>query len=657
LCNDTMYMKKCLIIPVLLLVQVKSAAQYSNELPGFGKIEKEEMELTKCPFEENAPAMVLFDEGVSVFRIYGNALNYGVYRQTKYRIRIKIFNKKGFDYANVKIKYYTPGKIMTITNLRAQTCNSDAAGNITVEKVEKSSIYDHKINKRYSEKVFAFPAVKEGSIIEYEYTLDNISERAWYFQKSIPVMLSRFTADFSPELEIGIVPNVSLPFAVQTNKRGINNISTYSMEKIPSFPDEPLMTCPEDYLQRIQVKITAADFRSTPGKNLVPTWPDIIKELMADEDFGVELKKSIPHTEELDMMLKTATDPYQKLLRIHKYVTGKMECDDYYGIWTLNGVRSAWKNKRGTGGEINLILISLLRDAGLGASPILVSTRQNGFVNTEIPDYNQYDKVMAYVEIGDRFYILDATNKITPSNMIPAEVLASKGLVINCKPADTYEYGWQYLEDDRHQYKKMVAIDAAIDDKHQMNAGAIVAFAGYARLNLAPVIKQGDDALKYSLALQPGIITDSQVLINRDVDTLPLEQKFRFSMPVSGTGDYHYFSLNLFAGLENNPFTADRRQSDIFFGYNQQYNINCAVSLPAGYEIDVLPKNIKIITPDTSLVFTRMCFYGDNILTVRMSLEFRKNIYPASQYNEVKEVYKKLFGMLNEKYVYKKVKA
>jgi Domain of Unknown Function with PDB structure (DUF3857) len=650
-------MKQCLTLSVLLLLFLQLNAQGIKELPDFGKVDKTELDLTKCPFEENAPAMVLFDEGVSVFRIYGNALNYGVYRQTKYRIRIKIFNKKGFDYANVKIKYYAPGKIMAITNLRAQTYNSDEAGNVTVEKVEKSSIYDHKINKRYSEKVFAFPAVKEGSIIEYEYTLDNISERAWYFQKSIPVMLSRFTADFSPELEIGIVPNVSLPFAVQTNKRGINNISTYSMEKIPSFSDEPLMTCPDDYLQRIQVKITAADFRSTPGKNLVPTWPDKIKELMADEDFGVELKKSIPHTEDLDMMLKTETDPYRKLLHIHKYVISKMECDDTYGIWTLNGIRSAWKNKKGTGGEINLILISLLRDAGLGASPILVSTRQNGFVNTEIPDYNQYDKVMAYVEISDRFYILDATDKITPSNTIPVQVLASEGLVINCKPADTYEYWWQVMEDSRHQYKSMVAIDAVIDDKHQMNAEAVVAFAGYARLNSAPFIKQGDDALKYSLALQPGIIIDSQVFINRDVDTLPLEHKFRFSMPVSGTGDYHFFSLNLFAGLENNPFTADNRQSDIFFGYNQQYNINCAVSLPAGYEIDGLPKNIKIITPDTSLVFTRMSFYKDKILNVRMSLEFKKPLYPASLYKDFKAIYKSIFGMLNEKYVYKKIKA
>jgi hypothetical protein len=39
------------------------------------------------------------------------------------------------------------------------------------------------------------------------------------------------------------------------------------------------------------------------------TWPGIIKELMEDEDFGLQLKKNIPRTSDLDALLKDVNDP------------------------------------------------------------------------------------------------------------------------------------------------------------------------------------------------------------------------------------------------------------------------------------------------------------------------------------------------------------
>ena len=44
-------------------------------------------------------------------------------------------------------------------------------------------------------------------------------------------------------------------------------------------------------------------------------------------------------------------------------------------------------------------------------NPLLVSTRSNGLVNTGMPGYDQFDKVLAYVTIGDEKYVLDATEK------------------------------------------------------------------------------------------------------------------------------------------------------------------------------------------------------------------------------------------------------
>jgi hypothetical protein len=54
---------------------------------------------------------------------------------------------------------------------------------------------------------------------------------------------------------------------------------------------------------------------------------------------------------------------------------------------------------------------------------------------------------------------------------------------------------------------------------------------------------------------------------NENVDTLPLQQKFEFKVPLNSSGDYKYFSLNLFQGLEKNPFIADERKTDIDFNF------------------------------------------------------------------------------------------
>ena len=62
-------------------------------------------------------------------------------------------------------------------------------------------------------------------------------------------------------------------------------------------------------------------------------------------------------------------------------------------IYTENGIKSAWDKKTGSNGELNLILINLLRDAGLTVYPLLISTKDNGTANTMYPFLDQFNIV------------------------------------------------------------------------------------------------------------------------------------------------------------------------------------------------------------------------------------------------------------------------
>ena len=622
-----------------LSLAAQKQKEKDKDFPGWGKIDKADLELKECDFDKNAEALVLFDAGELISNNYGPM-------ELERHIRIKILKDKGLEQANITLPFYSYRGDESIRKLEAQTFNLDASGNVVATKVEKKLIYEKKLNKRFSQMVFTFPEVKAGSVIEYKYTLIGAGLRNWYFQKSIPVKNSRYITDIPVEYEVHSRPMTTLPYESQKNSKGNREIQTFTMHNIPALRDEPYISCEDDYLQRVESRLIAYNY-PTRRVSLVYSWPQIIRELMEDEDFGVQLKKNIPRTSDLDAELKTCKSAYEKMLTIHSYVRKNMEWNGNDNIWALEGVKSAWKDKKGTTGEINLILVNLLKDADLDAFPILVSTREHGQINQFVPSVRDFDKVMAYVKISDsgqeKTYVLDATDKYTPSQLIPYDVMYSQGLVI--EKLDTYQWGWKTLWDEKQGFKNLVLLQADIDETGLMKGKVSVNSYDYSRVSRIPELKKGKDKFveEYFTSNNPAAKIDSFSVTNEENDSLPLVQDFQFSEPIQASGEYSYFSVNMFSGLEKNPFVADTRFSDVFFGARRNYIIVGNFSIPDAYTFEELPKNLRMILPDTSISFTRMSAVTGNRLSVRINLEFKKPFYSIDEYSDFKEFYKKLF--------------
>ncbi len=643
---------------ILLLVSLCANVTAQKDVPAFGKVDKADLEMKECAFDKEAEALVLFDVGEVYCSLNLNSTTGNVLRSELARhVRIKILKDKGLGQADIKIRYYSDRNLEVINNITAQTINLDDAGNIVYTKVDKKLIYNKKFNKRYSDVIFTFPEVKKGSIIEYKFVdnADNLyALKNWYFQNSVPVKLSRYTVNFPNELIVSATEQGGLRVEKKEDQQGYRNIKTYTMKEVPALRDEAYISCDEDYKQQIIPLMQAVELVGQPRRNLIRTWPEIIKELLKDEDFGMQLKKNIPRTADLDVMLAKITDPYKKMIIIHDYVKKNMQWNEYYGIWAFDGIKSAWKDKKGTSGEINLIMVNLLKDADLNVHPVLVSTRENGRVNTGVAGVAQFNKVMAYVEIDKNIYVLDATNKYTPPNLIPADVLYSEGLVI--EKISTFDWGWKVLWNKDKLFQNTTMLMATIDEKGVMKGVANIFSADYSRLEKMPALKKGKQHFieNYYTSKSTGLVIDSLSIENEDVDSLPLKQRVDFNLKTNASGDYHYFTANLFTGLEKNPFIADNRFSDIFFGYNQKYIVTGHFTIPEGYQFEELPKNIRMIMPDTSVTFSRMMAANDQEISVRMQLEIKKPIYSVEEYPYFQEFYKKLFEMLNEQIVFKK---
>ena len=194
----------CLTMPLFLL------AQKGGDVPGFGKVEKTDLEMKTCDFDDKAEAVVLFDVGELYFDLSAMAPS----MQLERHVRIKILKDKGKTHADIRIPYVSYRNIEYIKNLSAQTYNLDAAGNIVTTKVEKKLIFDKPIDKYRTNQIFTFPDVQAGSIIEYKWTQvwSSFALENWYFQRSIPVKYSRYRTDLPNEIEVYASPFCVLPY-------------------------------------------------------------------------------------------------------------------------------------------------------------------------------------------------------------------------------------------------------------------------------------------------------------------------------------------------------------------------------------------------------------------------------------------------------------
>jgi hypothetical protein len=640
------------ILLAILSLPVIAHAQADKKLAVFGKVDKADLELKTCDFDPDAEAMVLSDYGQEYLDFRGD----NAYREMVRHIRIKILKDKGKGRGDIKIIYHSFRNDEGIMNLSANTYNLDENNAIITTKLEKKLVYDKRINTWFSEQSFTFPNIKAGSIIEYKYTVRNGDIKYWYLQGDMPVRYSKYEIDFPKEFELNIRPYCSLPFQSKDNSTALRTIKTFSMANIPALRNEQFMTNEKDYLQRIEAHLVAYNgkFRRYP---YIKSWQEVARELLDQELFGGQLKKNIPRTADLDAELATIKDDYAKMVVIHNYVRKNMQWDGVNNIWANDGVKAAWKEKKGTAGEINLILVNLLKDAGFKACPVMVSTRDHGLLSPTYPHHSNFNKVLAHVELNNKVYVLDGTNKYTPTCLMPEDILCTEGLILDETLATKFR--WTQFWDSVRTDRNMVIMQAWINEEGKMKGNTTIRSYDYSKVKKTPHIRLASDEYlgKFYVLHNEQLHVDSLVFKNQDIDTLPLEQVFKFEAPVNQSGEYSYFSPNLFSGLKSNPFIADNRFSDVFFGSNQSFTIIGNFNIPDNYTFEELPKNIRFSLTDKSLTVTRLASASGNMLNTKITIEYKRPYYSPEEYPDLKEFYKKMFELIDEQVVIKKKNA
>ena len=427
------------------------------------------------------------------------------------------------------------------------------------------------------------------------------------------------------------------------------------MRNLLGIKNEPFMGSPIDYMQRLNFQLTQIYYSESRIVDISLKWSNVIKDLRRREDFGLQLEKSISAAKSFVDEAKQIADAETKMKFIYNSLRKSMnwnEEEDY--IYTDNGISKTWETKTGNVADINLLLINLLNDAGVKTTPILFSTRDHGLVTPFYPFINQFNTVMAYVIIKDKTFVLDATDKFINYKLVPEKIVNTNGFILEGENGR-----WKDILSGKQKYKVMSAVQGEIDADGNMKGNGLINCYDYARVQRCNEWADNKEKFKadYFITNYPALKIEDIAINNLYADSLPLEQKVKFSSVLNSSGDYRYFSINLFSDLEKNPFIAGNRVSDIDFGVHQEYTIFGNFTIPKEYTFDGVPENISLSTPDNGIIFNRSVQLEANLLNVRMTVEFKRTFYPADAYANFKEFYKKMFDKLNEQVVIKKKTA
>lgn len=656
-------MKKLLLLAFACMPAMLLHAQKDKDLPAYGKIDKADLELNACDFDKDAEAMILLENGNVEFQ-RGNHWIFAM--KIEKRVRFKIFKDKGMNYATVKIRYVTDDNYEKLMDVDAVTYNLDANGKVTETKVDKKSMFKEKVNSNVAALKFTFPDVKLGqSVLEYRYTIIRESVNAvdpWIFQDRIPTRVSAFRLVIPEYFKFTTNSNMSLPVEQkrdefrQTITLERENLPynayeyTYKMKNVPPLKDEPYMGSARDYLQRVTFQLSSVEFPNQLPINLTNSWDKLTKDLMESPIFGQQIRKNLLKNDAMSSIMSNAKTPFDKMSAIFYHVQRNMAWDGTHDFYCTS-VKDSYSKKTGSSGDINLILLNLLRDADIDAKPVLASTRDHGQVMPHYPFMEQFNNVVVLVTLGENNYVLDASDKSNTPGLIPQDVLGTEAYLLEGQSGQ-----FVTLWTNRNCFRHFITLNGTIDDAGILKGECQVSSFDYGRASRLKAFKEGKDKFTEQYFGGDQIkVTDLQVDNDKDTeDSLPLNQSFNFTLPVGSSGDYKYFSPNLFAGLSKNPFTAETRQTHVDFGYNQHYVFTGNITIPDGYEFEEPPKNLGMIMPDTSIIFRRIVEIKGHTAGYRITLEFKRPAYDAQEYPEFREFYKMLFDKLSEQFVFRK---
>ena len=583
--------------------------------------------------DQNANAVVLADVG------HFNSNDLLFHRH----LRIKILKKAGLSWGN--FSFHTPSKGMfhvKIYNLDHGVVNETKAGN--------AAVYRQWIVGRYDIYRVVAPDVRVGSIIDVEYTHRYLPEE-WKFQYDIPVVYSDLTIDKTP------VINYS------KHVKGFEPVQTVSpiewrAQNVPAFVPEPYCDA-ENYRTAMQIQITKVVEYEDQYRWAIwyagTSWKSISRILLNNEHFKNAMEVDSFLNDIAKKVNNSDKSDEDKMWMAYRLLRDRITWNGIKSFLTSGNSRFNFqKNHSGNSADINLCMVALLRKCNFKAYPVVLSTRDNGYLTPALPYIEQLNYVVACAFLNDKPILMDATNKKLSPGILPDYCLNGKGLIVwKDDPA------WISLDGGNKDIERCT-ININLDGNVSPTATVNRALEEYAYYNW----QNERDSSDYSPKLfeqrlmkqYPDVeVTNYQVekvdstnLLANDKVEVKLDKQVQ---KLPGIIVYEPFVMTDFS---SNPFTEKERKFPVDLNYPRERTVISTTQIPDGFAPDSLPSPARVRSEDGSLEFNYLTQRIGNQIQCEAILKFNKSFYTEKEYPILSQFMSQVSKDMNQSIVLKK---
>ncbi|MBS7565270.1 DUF3857 domain-containing protein [Mucilaginibacter sp. Bleaf8] len=633
----------------------------------YGQFTHEELGMKSYAKDASAHAVVLQEFGKSWISTAGDEINL----IHEYHVKIKIFDSKGFDEGNIQIPLYKidGNRFETITNLEGVTYYTAEGGNVQKAELDPKQVFIENTNKYWSQKKFAMPNLRPGCVIEFKYTLQSprlFNFKSWNFQSDIPKIATEY------EAHIPAVYNYNATlrgfyklannkaelerdcFSIGGNRCDCSKI-VYAMTDVPAFVEEKYMTARKNYLSAVYFELNdyVSLFNGSKVK-VTQDWATIDRDLKQDEDFGSQMRKTNLFKDRLPAVIAGKTTELDKAKAIYAYIQKNIKPNQFYGFSCDNGIRKALDTHSGNVADVNLALIAALNAAGLNAEAVLLSTRDHGLVNKLYPVVSEFNYVIAKVNIGEKSYLLDATDNMLPFGLLPMHCINDQGRVVSLsKPSY-----WIDLKASQKKTSTFI-LELTLQDNGKLKGTLSRYASGYEAYEHRKEIKKFNTVNEYVENLDEKL--PKIKILNSDIQNLdsletPLAEVYDVQIDAYDNTDHQKLSFNpyILSRITENPFKLSERDYPVDWGAPTETRFMLTLHMPNQYTVETPLQPTGLSLPNKGGMFVTNFTAQDNVYTFSNVLQLNNSIYTAEEYPYLKELFSKIIQTEQTDIIFKK---
>ena len=673
----------------LVFFSIPALAQKKELLTKYGKISDQEMALTVYGNDPAAPAVVLFDKGHVTHRYIDNL---GFVLEFERHVRIKIFHKAAYSLADVPIFFFNWQKVQ---DLKASSYNLEG-GKLVETKLEKNNVFEERLTRSRMVKKMTIPAVREGSIIEYRYTVVDegaVGIQDWMFQRvDVPTIWSEFEVSVPTFIQFRKMSQGWVPYSLaeEAQKKEIININYverssgyvvsskaqnirvdymtntmhFIQENVPALKPEPFIGSLKDYLSQINFDIQAVYETSVvPSgqsyslvnngfKERTNRWERLGEEML--EDAYNDILRSPKYTAEATAACvagKTANP--EKVAAIYAFVGKNYQSLDLDYIMMSQTMESLTKSHKGTPTDLNLLFINMLRQAKINAYPVMISTRQNGHIAPFRVTTESVNRVIAAVETeANTQTLIDLAGWPNPLGLLPTEDLNGEGLSLKSKES----IAWMPVQ-NKVPVRKSVMGDFTLEPATGLSGSVTFSESGYGAVDARSKIREKDlqtfVSEQFKELIADGSATDLQFENADNWQEAGVKGTFNLSTSafINFSGDKIYLTPALGFGPKENPFKNPERKFNIDLGVVNSQTYNFTFKIPAGYKVEEIPKSLKMAFGENALLFEYFMEVTPEQVKISIRQSIKKPVIAVDQYADLQQFFATLIAKMGEQVV------